>query len=303
MDDLITHDGQMQWAGLLLGETTPYVGVQLTGWDDLPDLESGTATMPTRHGAWPGQLLAGPRTLTWDFRLLPRWREDFPVLLDRLRRATGIRQDEQPLVIQLAGARRVLWGRVIKRAITADRVYTRGEPTGTLVWECSDPRRYEVPQRAAHTGLPDPESGLGWPLTWPPDWHDSDPGEAPPHVRRWDSPGHGRLAVENTGDAETFPVIEFRGCVKRPRLTDVATGRFLEYGVALGPYDVLTVDTAAGTVLLNGTDSLLDTAANGSVPEAAFTLEPGLTRLLFTAEPGTYDPQASASVFWRSAHW
>lgn len=68
----------MQWGGLLLGETTSYVGVQLTGWDDLPDLENGTVAMPTQHGAWPGPLLAGTRSLTWDFRILPARHQDFP---------------------------------------------------------------------------------------------------------------------------------------------------------------------------------------------------------------------------------
>ncbi|MFD9813981.1 phage distal tail protein [Streptomyces sp. NPDC059080] len=278
----------MQWGGLLLGETTPYVGVQLTGWDDLPDLESGTVTMPTQHGAWPGALLAGTRTLTWDFRILPHRADHFPLLLDRLRRATGIQQEEQSLVIQLAGFRRVMWARVTKRAISADRVYTRGEPTGSLVWEASDPRRYEVTQSVARTRLPDAEPGLGWPLAWPLEWERS---------------GAGRLEVVNDGEAPTHPVVEVRGPVKRPALIDADTGRALEYATALGPGDVLTIDTAAGTVLFNGTDSHLYAATARSAPERTFALEPGRTRFLFTAEPGFHDRRASVSIVWRSAFW
>ncbi|KIZ14510.1 phage tail domain-containing protein [Streptomyces natalensis] len=290
MDDLITQDGQMQWGGLLLGERTSYVGVQLTGWDDLPDMENGTVAMPTQHGAWPGPLLAGTRALTWDFRILPSRRQDFPLLLDRLRRVTGVRQEEQPLVIQLAGARRLMWARVTKRALTADRTYTRGEPTGSLVWEASDPRRYEVTQRVAKTRLPRAEPGLAWPLTWPLDWDSTKAGD-------------GWLEAENTGEAATHPVVVFHGPLKLPALIDEESGRALEYAVALGPDDTLTVDCAAGTAVLNWSASRLDTATARSAPERTFTLEPGLTRLRFSAEPGPYDPRASVSIFWRSAFW
>ncbi|RKN09640.1 phage tail protein [Streptomyces radicis] len=300
MDELITQDGQMQWAGLLLGESTPYVGVQLTGWDDLPDMASGTVTMPTQHGAWPGPLLAGVRVLTWDFRILPRRISDFPRLLARLLAVTGVRQEEQPLVVQLAGVRRVVFARVTRRALTADRVYTRGEPTGTVVWEASDPRRYEVRQHVARTGLPTPGEGLRWPLSWPLDWKREGP---PTHVRRWSSPGAGRLVVVNAGDAPTHPVVEFRGPLLRPSLTDMDTGRVLEYATGLRHGDVLTVDTAAGTVLLNGVESRLFTATPRSTPERLFTLEPGTTRFVFNAESGRFDTAASASIVWRSAHW
>ena len=200
--------------------------------------------------------------------------------------------------MQLAGVRRVVWARVTRRSLTADRVYTRGEPTGTIVWECSDPRRYDVPQRIARTGLPRPQAGLHWPLSWPLDWH----GEGPPtHVRRWS--GNGHLVAVNAGNAPTHPVVEFRGPLLWPSLTDVETGRVLEYAVALGRGDVLTVDCAAGTVKLNGFESRLWTATPRSTPEQLLTLEPGTSRFLFRAERGAYDPAASASMAWRSAYW
>ncbi|QTZ93655.1 phage tail family protein [Streptomyces auratus AGR0001] len=280
----------MQWGGLLLGETTSYVGVQLTGWDDLPDIENGTVAMPTQHGAWPGPLLAGARSLTWDFRILPARRQDFPLLLDQLRRVTGIRQEEQPLVIQLAGARRLMWARITKRALPADQKYTRGEPTGSLVWEASDPRRYEVTQQAAKTRLARAEPGLEWPLAWPLDWDSAKDGD-------------GWLEAENTGEAASHPVVVFHGPLKLPALLDEEGGRALEYAVALGPDDTLTVDCAAGTALLNGSISRLDTATARSAPERTFTLEPGVTRFRFSAERGLYDPRASVSIFWRSAFW
>jgi len=162
LDDLITQDGQMQWRGVLLGEGTPYVGVELSGWDDLPDLDSSTVAMPSLPGAWPGALLASTRTLKWDFEVTPDSLDQLPAVLDVLRQATAVRQSESWLAVQLAGCRRVMRGRILRRALSADRAYTRGDPAGSLVWECTDPRRYDpVAQRAA-TALPTAESGIDW---------------------------------------------------------------------------------------------------------------------------------------------
>ncbi|MGG7572584.1 hypothetical protein [Streptomyces sirii] len=193
-------------------------------------------------------------------------------------------------MVQLAGARRLMWARIMKRALTADRTYTRGEPTGSLVWEASDPRRYEVTQRVAKTRLPRAEPGLAWPLTWPLDWDSAKAGD-------------GWLETENSGEAASHPLVVFHGPLKLPALIDEESGRALEYAVALAPDDTLTVDCAAGTAVLNGSASRLDTATARSAPERTFTLEPGLTRFRFSAEPGPYDPRASVSIFWRSAFW
>ncbi|MFF4607925.1 phage tail protein, partial [Streptomyces sp. NPDC001339] len=64
---LVAEDGQIQFGAFLMGEDTPIHGRQLTGWDDLPDLDDASVPIPASHGAWPGQLLAEPRVLTFDF--------------------------------------------------------------------------------------------------------------------------------------------------------------------------------------------------------------------------------------------
>lgn len=436
MDDLVNQDGQIQYAGVLFGETTEYVGDQLTGWDDLPDLDVGTVPMPTQHGAWPGSLLAGVRELQWDFTILPDDLATFPQLLARLRAATAPTAGERDLVVQLAGARRLMRARVIRRALPADRQYTKGEPTGSIVWQCSDPRRYDVPESVAATALPAREPGLGWSGTpenrmsatqaagtgplwmW---WSDGDPvitgdGVGPASVQAtvaggelvwahenpngdygfpvkggepvtftnalapavgdgvtvltwWaagnvyldqttSTPGAGTLSMvapegavsvqpivsfptamaapapigaaslrigtgegvayplewgtavstgslqpRNMGDAPAHPVIEFRGPVVRPKLTQTATGRVLEYDITLTESDVLSVDCAAGTVTLNGTASRLYTATRASQPEQLFTLEPGETPMAFRCANAFYDPAASVTVRWRNAYW
>ncbi|MFE3711471.1 phage tail protein, partial [Streptomyces scopuliridis] len=274
--DLITQDGQMQWGDLLLGEDTPFVGVQLTGWDDLPALDGGVSLRPTQHGGWPGPLYAQPRVLEWDFYLLPDF-DAFPETLRTLRRATTIRQYEQPIVVQLAGTRLVMNGRVTRRSLPASTTYTKGEPEGTLVWECSDPRRYEVTEQSEWTGLPVAEPGLDWGaipvgLEYPIDWG---PTGSP-----------GIAGAFNAGDAATYPTIEFRGPLLRPSLTQLETGRVLEYDIPLGESDVLTVDCLSGKVTLNGVASRLYTATPASHPEQSFALESGTTSLVFRALPG-----------------
>ncbi|MGW1837085.1 phage distal tail protein [Streptomyces sp. NPDC002067] len=290
-DGLISQDGQIQFNNLLLGETTPFVGEQLTGWDDLPDTDVANVAMPGQHGVWPGQILAGTRVLQWDFFVLPDAPEQFPDLMARLRAATALGQEEKELVVQLAGARRMMRGRVIRRSLPADRRYTRGEPSGSIVWECSDPRRYSVAENRARVGLPEAEPGLDWSggLDWPLDW-----GRAG---------STGSLDVFNDGDAPAHPVVEFRGPVVRPALVQTSTGLVLEYGITLAERDTLTVDCAAGTVVLNGGASRLYTATRASRPEQAFTVAPGSTSMSFRAEMSAYDPRASVTVRWRHAYW
>ncbi|MEV8056570.1 phage tail protein [Streptomyces antimycoticus] len=295
-DDLITQDGQIQWRGLLLGETTPYVGEQLTGWDDIPDLDVATVSMPTQHGAWPGQLLAGVRELEFDFMILSDDLAQFADVLASLRTATAIRQTESDLVVQLAGARRLMRGRVIRRALPADRMYTRGEPSGSIVWQCADPRRYDVQELSTWAALPSAEQGLNW--------------QSPPAAGSLDwgldfgTPGAmGTATAYNAGDTAAHPVVEFRGPIRQPSVTQLETGRVLEYDVALTESDVLTVDCRAGTVTLNGVASRLSTVTTRSTPERAFQFEPGTTTLAFRAEPGFYDALSTVTVRWRSAYW
>ncbi|PJN38061.1 phage tail protein [Streptomyces sp. CB02959] len=289
--DQVTQDGQIEFAGLLMGETTEYVGEQLTGWDDLPDVESATVLRPTQHGGWPGHLLAGTRTLQFDFMVLPDSMERYPTLLADLRRATAPTQREQDLVVQLAGARRLMRGRVTRRALPADRRYTRGEPYGSVVWECSDPRRYELQENRITCGLPAPEPGLDW-------------TDGLDHPLEWGITGStGTLAAPNLGEAPTHPVVEFRGPVVRPSLLQLHTGWRLEYDITLTESDVLRIDCDEGTAVLNGTASRLYTVTASSVPEQTFTFDPGVSVLAFRAAPGFYDPLASVTVRWRSAFW
>jgi tail protein len=292
---LVSRDGQVQFGAYLMGEDTSVHGSQLTGWDDLPEVDDASAVMPATHGAWPGWLLAGPRVLVFDFLVHhAQGAAGLPAVLEELRRATALRQEESPLLVQLAGARRLMWGRVTRRTLPASRDYTWGQPTGAIEWTCADPRRYQVEEQVARTGLPEPEPGL--------DWH---PGEDPAGLEwdlDWGSTGTpGAVIVENVGDAEAHPVLIITGPVIRPAVTNQATGATLEYDITLAATDRLVIDTYGGTVLLNDTASRIYTATGRSVPEQAFTLPPGPSLLTFRAEE--FNAAAALTATWRSAWW
>lgn len=304
--ELITTDGQMEWMGLLLGERSPYAGRVLTGWDDLPQLDDGSVLRAQQHGAWVGQLLARERVMSWDAELIP---EDpatdalWPQYLAALRTATAIRQDEQPLIVQLAGQRLLVMARITARSIPGSQQYTWGNPQISLEWTCSDPRRYSVTAQAATTALPSGEAGLSWGnpestsgLSW------GSP-EATSGLS-WGAPGStGDITATNAGDADTHPIIEIRGPVTTPRVSILGTGLVLEYGITLAATDTLLIDTWAGTVTLAGQDRL-GTATVRSVPEGAFVLPAGTTSTLsFRSADAAPDPAASCTVRWRNAYW
>jgi hypothetical protein len=296
--ELITGDQQIQWSGLLLGDGTPYTVTRVTGWSSRPAVDSGTSPRAQQHGARPGRLLAQARSIGIELRLTGP-DASFPAVLHALEDATAIRQDEEPLVVQVAGRQLLVRARVTDRVLPNDGDFTAGVPTVALLLEATDPRRYAVAEQTASSALPRPESGLSWgsPVETGLSW-----GSPVETGLSWGTPGStGDITVTNVGNAEVSPVIEFRGPVITPSVT-VGSLR-LEYDITLGASDVLTVDTWAGTVTLAGQDRL-GAATLRSVPEGAFLLPPNATTTVsFRASPGSVDPAASCTVRWRSAYW
>ncbi|GAA2825435.1 hypothetical protein RMN57_13280 [Kitasatospora sp. CM 4170] len=306
--ELVTGPGLIQWGSLVLGRrqatgtVTPYRWRSLTGWEETPTLDSGTVNRSQQHGAWPGQLLAQPRTVTVEGLMVRTAGGSIGAAVRTLSAACTIAQDEQPLVIWLDDrGPLLLYARLLRRHLPVDPSWQLGWAAGgALQWQATDPRRYQLTEQTAATALPAPESGL--------DWGSPETGLAwgsPETGLVWGTPGStGDIAATNSGDAEVHPVIEIRGPVVTPSVAMAGgSGLVLEYDITLGATDVLVVDTWAGTVTLGG-QSRIGTATLRSAPEGAFTLPPGATTTLsFRAAPGSVDPAASATVRWRSAYW
>ncbi|GGR88260.1 hypothetical protein GCM10010252_28870 [Streptomyces aureoverticillatus] len=291
---LIAMDGQVQWADLLIGPGTVYwvAAEGLTGWEELPGLESSDANRPAGHGGWPGTQWAQPRTVTAQLWFAPDpdgGPEAALAALRALRAATAVRDEEEWLAVRLYGETLAVKARVVQRVVPTDRQFLASRlAKATLQWKAMDPRRYESGARRVTVGLPRREPGLSWPLTWPLDWGSGG--------------ASGDVTVENAGSAPAHPLLTFTGPCVNPRLANHHDGTWLEYALTLSQGDVLEVDTSEGTVLFNGTASRRHTATVGSAPEELFTLAPGASRLSFRAESGDVE-QASATVAWRSAEW
>ncbi|MEU1506425.1 phage tail protein [Kitasatospora sp. NPDC005748] len=293
--ELITGDLQIQWAGQLWGDGTDYSVVEIPGWEDLPGVDSGSSLRAQQIGALPGQLLAQARSITCTMQVTAD-PANWPAIRRALMTATTIRQDEQPLVVQLAGQKLLVNARITRRAVATTTAGVLGNPLVTLLWEASDPRRYDVAEQSASAVLPTVETGLSF----------GTPTETglsfgtPESGLNFGTPGAtGDLLVVNAGDTAAHPVIELRGPVVTPTVT-LGSVR-LEYAITLGATDVLVVDTWAGTVTLGG-QSRISTATNRSVPEGLFTIPPGQSVINFRADPSSTDPAAQATVRWRSAY-
>ncbi|RDG38477.1 phage distal tail protein [Streptomyces corynorhini] len=292
---LITRDGQIQWARLLMGPGTPYPvdRAGITGWDDLPGIDTGDVPRPDQHGSWPGSRWAQPRLIDATVWLLPESAEEARATTGHFRAATGLDGGERWLAVRLHGETLAVRARVSRRVVPQDRTYVlHGAARTSLQWTSTDPRRFGTDEQSARTGLPASEPGLAWPdegLGWPLDW-----GAAG---------ATGALTAVNSGDTAAHPLIEFRGPAKRPSLIRLSDGKRLQYDITLAADDVLTVDTLTGTVVLNATASRLYTATAASAPEQLFLLEPGTTSLAFRSEDIAPDPAALATVRWRHSHW
>ncbi|MGW5673933.1 phage distal tail protein [Streptomyces sp. NPDC003860] len=285
----VTRPGQVQYGDLLLGPGTPYRWRTLTGWEELPQLDSGTVPRADAHGAYPGALLAQARTIGLDGLIIRAPRDSIGAAVGALAAGTVPATDELPLVAWLDERGPLLaFARATRRAIPTTLGYRVGTITGAaLEFVATDPRRYGLDVHEGTTTLPAPEPGLVWPLAWPLDF--GTPGAT------------GTVTAVNRGDAAAHPVITFHGPVDAPSLTNLSTGAVLEYDLPLAAGDILTVDTYAGTVTLGGA-SRLYTATARSVPEQTFVIAPGETALAYRAAP-TSPPTASVTVRHRDAYW
>ncbi|MEV6395595.1 hypothetical protein AB0M39_12585 [Streptomyces sp. NPDC051907] len=298
--DKVTRPGHVQFGDeLLLGPDTPYRWRSLSGWEDLPALDSGSVNRADGHGSYPGRLLAQARTIGLDDVIVRAPHGTIGAVVRALNAATALGDAEQPLVIWLDERGPMLsFARVLRRAVPVGNGYRLGTITGAAIqWEASDPRRYSVIEQQATTSLPAPEPGLEWQAT---------PGpERLAYPIDFGAPGStGTLLALNDGDAPSHPLVTIRGPVSRPSVTNLRTGEAIEYDIDLAADDELLVDTGDGAVTLNRTASRLYTATARSVPEQLFALAPSsATTLAFRAAPGSTDRRAAVSIRWRSAFW
>ena len=153
-----------------------------------------------------------------------------------------------------------------------------------LQWRCPDPLRYGTP-RTITTALPSPGGGLAYPLTYPLDY-----GAAGIT---------GRLELTNAGSAPAPILFAVTGGLEQGYEISAA-GQRLTYPVPVPAGQVIELDTAAGSVLVEGTAS-----RRGNLSAADWMQVPRLGGLTvqFTSLGGARDPNAQLAATVQDTYW
>ncbi|MEU7831400.1 MULTISPECIES: phage distal tail protein [unclassified Nonomuraea] len=264
-DSLTGANGEAEWNGTLWGPTTSIrVLLPVEGWLGTPSVDNLNVEKPAQHGAWDALKLSQQRVVT--LRLQANSATD-PLsvddLLEQVIAATGLPESEDPLplVIKAYGAPRLAYGQVIDRPITMDGDYNAGLPTVGVLIACGDPRLYGLDPRGATVALNTP------------------------------------TALANAGNSSTHPLIRLKGPLTDPTLVNQALDRTLQFTITLSADQILEIDTANGTVTLDGV-SKMSTLGGVSDPVSDFVLKAGSNLIQYTTAA---DGTNGADLTWRDA--
>lgn len=286
--ELITGDGQLQFKEYLLGDNEKTFLVTLTGWEDLPSVDSSNTIRPASHGAWPGKKLAGQRIITWSGRFAApeeTWVDDLTELKSVFSLPLGT--EEYEIVVRTRTTTQLVYGTVSARSLPVDYSYSYYGAALTLQFECSDPRKYSLGEHNVFISMPaDSEDGLDYPLVYPLDYGVAAPSSS--------------MNVQNEGDAVSPMTLTINGPCVNPTVLNSTTGKILSFDITLTSTDDLIIDTRNGTVLLNGTVDRLYTRTLTSSPIVGFNLNPGDNQITIYSD--TWSSGSGVEIVYRDAY-
>lgn len=266
---LVTGPGMLQYGRVLFGDGTAAGWRDLHNWRNLSDAETADTPRPQAHGSYAGSVFGGSLAVT--FTYLVRGTPDDKVrALDTIERHTPMDGVERMLVVDDGTGPWYRWARVIGREVPQDRNFRNGPVECSVMFLCADPRRYALAERSGTVSLPAASGGLTYPLDYPLSYGD---------------PVVSSFTATNEGGATTPLVAEFNGPLERPVLS--CDDWRLGFDITLVAGETLTVDTQAGTALLNDTADRLYTIQPSSDPIERCLLPAGGTTLSLTAVSGT----------------
>ena len=286
-------DTEVTWRGLTLGGDSPYIVQSITGWDDLPDTNDLSQPRVRGDGDHVGDLFSQARIVTVSGKIADQVNRDD--LARALKRVTTIRSDLYDLTVETLGQALTSQARVLRRSLAVGDTYAVGEVPFSLQFRCPDPLRYG-PEQTGSTGLPVAGGGLAWPLFQA-------------GVLDWGAAGTpGQVTVTNDGDHEvgfTFDVVAGPTVGLQQGWEVSAVGQRITYPTAVPAGQTITVDTAAGTVLAEGTADRRDQLTNADwliIPAAdPDSGAPGSLTLQFTSLGGAFDPGSQLVPRWKAA--
>lgn len=285
--DLITGDGQLEYNEYLLGDDTNTFLEEITGWEDLPSIDSSNTLRPASHGAWPGKKLLGQRIITWKGRFAPvvaEWETELERLIDAFGLVEGT--EELTIVVRTRNTLGVAFGTVSARQIPMNYRYSYYGAEVSIQFECSDPRKYSLGTNSVFISMPALVlDGLEYPLEYPLDYGDEVTAS--------------QLIVNNEGNVSTPMILTYYGPVTNPTLINQTTGDQLGFEIVLTADDELVVNTRLGTVILNGTADRLYTRTLTSSPILGFDLAVGQNEMQAIATE--WEEGAGIEIVYRDA--
>jgi hypothetical protein len=266
---LITGAGQLQYGDMLMGAGTAAGWRELAGWRDLPDADVADSPRPQAHGSYAGSVWGGSIAVTYTYLLrgTPEQKRAALNIIEQYAPMDGV---DRPLAVDDGDGAWFRMARVTARTIPQDKHFNHAPLECSIQFLCADPRRYAIAERVANVTLPTSTGGLVYPLVYPLDYGTSTSGST--------------VAI-NSGSTPTPLVAVFFGPLDRPGI--VTTDWRMAFDVTLVDGETLTVDTNAGTVLLNGNADRLYTLLSSSNPLPMCLLKPGRTNLSLTTESGS----------------
>lgn len=290
------------WGGLTLGAGSRYRILTVEGWEELPPSRYDKQGRASAHGSHPSRRLSDERIVTVTGYCWSATERDQLLAAMQSELTYDDGGDDggtRPLAVTLAG--RTLTAQA--QLIAARQMVLRGEwgigRFGWLTqWRCPNPLRYGASVTQS-TPLPAPGGGLLYPLY-------STSGKLD-----YGAAGTtGRIALTNSGTADAAVLFTVRGAL--PEGYELSgSGQRIRSPKPVPAGQVIEIDTAAGTVLVEGTASRrgdLTIADWMLVPRATRNLDtgvvtPGSLEVQFTSLGGVRDPSALLTATVVETYW
>lgn len=253
----------------------------LEGWDS-SDVRSEYTEREADHGSWASPVYLGARPITLTGTITAPDRGTLEAAMEQLRVAAAL-TDTTLVVYELAVPKQCTVRRSGKPllAYVTDRIATY-----SVMVTAADPRRYSTTLQSGTASLPSTTGGLTFPATFP--------------ITFSATTVSGQINAVNSGTFETRPVLTVAGPVTAPSVAALypdGTVKQLIYSLDLQSGDVLTIDTDAHTVILNGNVSRrrFMTAPSG------WPTIPAASTVAYQFQSSTYNASATLTATWRSA--
>ncbi len=273
-------DFQWSYRGATFGDGTLIEAASVEGFG-LPDLRTADAARSGAHGSYVGADWSQGRSIIMQLEAFGATSTALEALLAPLFAAAVPSSTESPLAFKLPGqVDRFVNARCRRRSPVIDNAYALGFARFAIEFYASDPRIYATTLTSLSATLPTVSGGLAFPAAAPFVFGSSGSG--------------GAIAATNSGTFETPWTATFNGPLVAPTLSHTGQGKTLAFTGTLAAGETLVLDSAAKTVLLNGTASRYSWLTAAS---QWFTIEPGSNPLAFAGASGT----GSCTVTFRSA--